>query len=75
MKIIEEFNRTYNISSTIWSYTRECFIYSMLNRALRTQGVEIIIKMESFIRDLQRQIEQLHSQSDNIDSFLIYRGQ
>ncbi|CAF2218503.1 unnamed protein product [Rotaria magnacalcarata] len=40
LKIIDEFNQNYSKPSPIWWYTRECFAYSMLNKALRTQDVE-----------------------------------
>ncbi|CAF1509583.1 unnamed protein product [Rotaria magnacalcarata] len=40
LKIINEFNQNYSKPSPIWWYTRECFAYSMLNKALRTQDVE-----------------------------------
>jgi tetratricopeptide (TPR) repeat protein len=75
LKVIDEFDRDYNKSSSIWWYTRECFIYLMLNKALRTQDVEIIIRMGFFVRDLHQQIEQLYSQSSNLNSFIVYRGQ
>jgi len=74
---INEFERDYDSHSPIWWYTKELFIYSMLNRALRTQDIEIIIKMGFFLRDLHRQIEQLHLQSNDDDdrTFTVYRGQ
>ncbi|CAF3392408.1 unnamed protein product [Rotaria socialis] len=75
LKIIDEFNQNYSKPSPIWWYTRECFAYSMLNKALRTQDVEVIIKMGFFVRDLHQQIEQLHSQTNNQRSFIVYRGQ
>ncbi|CAF4091600.1 unnamed protein product, partial [Rotaria sp. Silwood2] len=65
LHVIDEFERKYDRPSPIWWYTRDCFIYSMLNKALRTQDTEIIIKMGFFLRDLHRQIEQLHSNSKN----------
>ncbi|CAF3434182.1 unnamed protein product [Rotaria socialis] len=75
LKIIDEFKEMYEQHSPIWWYTRECFAYSMLNKALRTQDIEIIIKMSFFIRDLQVQLRQLHSASDNPYSLTVYRGQ
>jgi hypothetical protein len=75
LKIIDEFEEKYPQPSPIWWYTRECFTYLMLNKALRTQDVEIIIKMGFFVRDIHQQIEQLYSQSKNIHSFIVYRGQ
>lgn len=75
LKIVEEFDRNYEKHSPIWWYTRECFIYSMLNKALRTQDIEIIIKMGFFIRDLHVQIEQLHTAIKQRNSLTVYRGQ
>jgi tetratricopeptide (TPR) repeat protein len=75
LAIINEFEETYEQSLSIWWYTRECFVYSMLNKALRTQDIEVIMRMGYFIHDLHRQIEELHSQSDNLHSFTVYRGQ
>ena len=75
LKIIEEFDQNYPDPSPIWWYTRECFVYWMLNKALRIQDVEVIIKMGFFARDLHREIEQLHTQSNHRDCFTVYRGQ
>ncbi|CAF3996541.1 unnamed protein product [Rotaria sp. Silwood2] len=75
LHVIDEFERKYDRPSPIWWYTRDCFIYSMLNKALRTQDTEIIIKMGFFLRDLHRQIEQLHSNSKNRSLLTVYRGQ
>jgi hypothetical protein len=51
----------------------------MLNRALRTMEVDLIIKMGFFVRDLHNHIITLHSKQYNrhhgSDSFTVYRGQ
>ena len=60
LKVIEEFERTYRADKAIWWYTRECFTYQMLNRALRLLEADIIVNMGFFVHDLHRQIEQLH---------------
>jgi tetratricopeptide (TPR) repeat protein len=75
LKFINEFNKTYSSSSAIWWYTRQCFTYTMLNKALRTQDIEIIIKMGFFVRDLHQQIEQLHSKENHQGLLTVYRGQ
>ncbi|CAF5108452.1 unnamed protein product, partial [Rotaria sp. Silwood1] len=62
MKIIDEFQRTYQASKAIWWYTRECFTYKMLNGALRTLNGDIMIRMGFFLCDVHRQIEHLHKQ-------------
>jgi tetratricopeptide (TPR) repeat protein len=76
--VINEFEHDYQSKSAIWWYTRECFTYQMLNRALRTLEADTIIKMGVFIRDLHQQIQQLYQEqvgSYHGKSFIVYRGQ
>lgn len=47
----------------------------MLNRALRTQDIEILIKMGFFVRDLHEHIKKLHSNFDKNQPLTVYRGQ
>ena len=75
LAIIEEFKETYTKATSIWWYTRECFAYSMLNRGLGTQDVEILIRMSFFICDLHRQLEQLHKTIPVDQVLTVYRGQ
>ena len=78
LKVIDDFERDYTPKRAIWWYTRECFIYQMLNRALRLLEADIIVNMGFFVRDLHRQIEQLHrEQVDQYggQTFTLYRGQ
>ncbi|CAF3989882.1 unnamed protein product, partial [Rotaria sp. Silwood1] len=70
LKMINEFAREYrgNLDGNnkpIWWYTRECFAYHMLNRALGTLQVETLFRIGIFIRDLHRNIEKLHSEQSN----------
>ncbi|CAF4740038.1 unnamed protein product [Rotaria sp. Silwood1] len=71
------FKRKYHRKSPIWWYTYECFLYGMLNKALRLLDMEAMIKMGFFIRNLHRQLEQVHKeQSDTYrETFIVYRGQ
>ena len=75
LQIIDEFERDYDQPSPVWWYTRDCFTFSMLNKALRTQDTEVIIKMGFFIRDLHRQIDKLYSEMNKTKTFVVYRGQ
>ena len=61
LKVINEFECDYAAHTPIWWYTRHGFIYLILNEALRTLRVEIIIVMGVFVRDLHQQIVHLHS--------------
>ena len=78
LKVIDEFRRDYRPKEAIWWYTRDSFIYQMLNRALRLLEADIIVNMGFFVHDLHRQIEQLHRQQIiqyNGQIFKLYRGQ
>ncbi|CAF3911197.1 unnamed protein product [Rotaria sp. Silwood2] len=75
LHIINEFERDYNRQSSIWWYTRNCFTYSMINRALKLQDTELIIRMGFFIRDLYEQIEEIYSKIGKQHSLTVYRGQ
>ena len=72
---IDKFEYDYDNQSPIWWYTKELFIYSLLNRALRTQDIEIIIMMGFFIRDLSQQIEKIYLQTRQETNTIVYRGQ
>ncbi|CAF0741720.1 unnamed protein product [Adineta steineri] len=78
LNIVNEFKNNYRSEQAIWWYTRECFTYQMLNRALRTLDADIIINMGFFIRDLHEQLHQLHKQqlpNYHGKPFIVYRGQ
>jgi tetratricopeptide (TPR) repeat protein len=78
LKIIKTFETAYSYRTPVWWYTRESFIYSMLNRALRLFDIEITMKMGFFIRDLHQHIAQLHAEQfseKNRSVFTVYRGQ
>ena len=73
LKIIDEFEETYPDHTPIWWYTRQCFLYVILNRALQTQDIEVIIKMSPFIHDLHRQLEKI--QADGESFLALFRCQ
>ncbi|CAF1082145.1 unnamed protein product [Adineta steineri] len=76
---IEKLEREYHDRRPIWWYTYQYFLCSMLNQALRSMDVDMILRMGFFIKDLYRDIQRLHSvQSDNHqpdETFTVYRGQ
>jgi tetratricopeptide (TPR) repeat protein len=75
---INKFEQEYHLNSPIWWYTSEWFLYSMLNRALRTQEVDTIINFGIFMRDLHQHIKKLYSEqfaSHTAQVFTVYRGQ
>ncbi|CAM4861691.1 unnamed protein product [Rotaria socialis] len=71
------FEREYHQKSPLWCYTRDSFLYGMLNKALRSLDMEVMMKMGFFIRQLHRQLEQLHKEQlcPHKKKFIVYRGQ
>ncbi|CAF3754858.1 unnamed protein product, partial [Rotaria sp. Silwood1] len=74
INIIKEFENDYEKHSPIWWYTRQSFIYEILNKALRTQNIDVLIKMGFFIKDLHHQIQHLYNLQEHC-SMIVYRGQ
>ncbi|CAM4897166.1 unnamed protein product [Rotaria socialis] len=74
---INEFKRNYHQKSAVWWYTKEIFLYGMLNRGLRSLDMEAMSKLGFFIRKLHLQLEQLHKEQSASfkKSFTVYRGQ
>jgi tetratricopeptide (TPR) repeat protein len=79
LKNVDKLKNEYRRHQPMWWYTYDCFLYSMLNRALRVMEVDVIIKMGFFVRDLHSHIASLHSEQYNglnrSSSFTLYRGQ
>ncbi|CAF4007425.1 unnamed protein product [Rotaria sp. Silwood1] len=75
---LDKFENEYFKHLPVWWYTYPCFIFSMLNRALRTLEADTMIKMGFFIRDLHNHITELYSEQlthHQVRPFTVYRGQ
>jgi hypothetical protein len=71
LSIINEFEKNYAPFRAIWWYTRQSFLYRLLNKALRVQNIDLIYLFRFFIRDLHNQL--LTCQCPMI--IHVYRGQ
>ena len=71
IKILEEFEETYSPSRAIWWYTRQSFLYRLLNKALRAQNIDLLYLFRFFIRDIKQQLEDNKCTSP----VRVYRGQ
>jgi hypothetical protein len=71
LKNIQEFERDYSANSALRWYTRPSFLYQVLNKALRTQNIDLLFLFRFFIRDLEQQLEQYQCSIH----IRIYRGQ
>ncbi|CAF2822653.1 unnamed protein product [Rotaria sp. Silwood2] len=73
---ISEFELNYSPKTALRWYTRNCFLFRLVNKSMRTQNIVEIYKYRWFIRDLHEQLSQLHSiQSATLAFSKVYRGQ
>jgi len=79
---IEEFKRTYISEQALHWYTRDSFLYILLNRALRTNDTKLILIFRFFIIDLHKQLAKKYCKpftEENEDYlsaiYYVYRGQ
>ncbi|CAF3006143.1 unnamed protein product, partial [Rotaria sp. Silwood2] len=57
---IDKFQKNYDKNKAIKWYTDECFVYHVLNKALRIFDIETIMKFSFVLRDIHCQIEERH---------------
>ena len=76
---VDKIQNEYHRHQPIWWYTSDCFLYSMVNAALRMMEVNVVIKMGFFVRDLHNHITKLHREQygkqKQLKPFIVYRGQ
>ncbi|CAF3548501.1 unnamed protein product [Rotaria socialis] len=73
---ISEFENTYDPSEAITWYTRNTFLYRMVNKALRTQDHLVVYAFRLFIRNLHMKLNLLQAENKSINNKLVlYRGQ
>ncbi|CAM4789223.1 unnamed protein product [Rotaria magnacalcarata] len=77
MKKIEQFEITYTEDKAIEWYTRDSFVYRLVNKALRTEDVELLYLFRFFIVDLSSQLEHEWQRLYNgkTEILTLYRGQ
>ncbi|CAF1451560.1 unnamed protein product [Rotaria sordida] len=73
LKNIQRFRRTYDAKDAIAWYTDECFLYRLLNRALRTEDIDGLYLFRFYIIDLCKQLEE--ESRKNVGTMTLYRGQ
>ncbi|UJR38559.1 hypothetical protein I4U23_031225 [Adineta vaga] len=73
---INEFDLTYKSDEAIQWYTKECFLYRFINKALRTENVNVLYHFRFYIIDLCKQLdlkfEDLKTKGKNL--IKLYRG-
>jgi tetratricopeptide (TPR) repeat protein len=74
LKKIEEFKKSYSREKAIEWYTDECFLYKLLNKALRTEDIELLYTFRFFIIDLCACIEEEKKNLKDQTIITLYRG-
>ncbi|CAF1178735.1 unnamed protein product [Didymodactylos carnosus] len=76
LDIIEEFDKNYKPSKAIWWYTRECFLFRLLNKGFRVQDIDILFAYRFLITDMYKQLKQTQSETVQLEPVIhVYRGQ
>ena len=68
---VREFEKDYRSDKALWWYTRDSFLYRMLNKALRVQNIDLLFLLRFVIGDIYQQLKQYQHQS----SIRVFRGQ
>ncbi|CAF1009310.1 unnamed protein product [Adineta steineri] len=74
-KKIDKFRKHYRCEQAIEWYTDECFLYKLLNRAIRTEDIELLYSFRFFIIDLCTALERESKKLKSSDILTLYRGQ
>ncbi|CAF1362808.1 unnamed protein product [Adineta steineri] len=74
LKKIEEFQNTYTCNKAIEWYTHDCFLYKLLNKALRTEDIDLLFTFRFFIIDLCSAIEQENQLLKNRGTLTLYQN-
>ena len=71
LNIIKQFDRDYLSDYALWWYTRDSFLYKMLNKALRVQNIHLLFLFRFFIRHVEKQLKKIKCSSP----VCVYRAQ
>ncbi|CAF1155918.1 unnamed protein product [Didymodactylos carnosus] len=77
LALVQEFQDYYEAKDAVFWYTRDSFLYRILNKALREQDIEVLYSIRYYIKDLHRQLSELHAAQRETSSEIetVYRGQ
>jgi hypothetical protein len=77
MKNIADFDNTYRASNAIRWYTSDSFVYKFINKALRTEDMEVLHTFRFFIVDLCTSLAEKHQEMLDLEVDLppvVFRG-
>ena len=74
LTILQQFKESYVPERVLQWYTRDSFLYRILNKALRIQNIKLLFLLQFIIRDLCQQLDKLQRQQKRA-AFHVFRGQ
>ncbi|CAF1280329.1 unnamed protein product [Adineta steineri] len=77
LKLINEFEKCYSREECIRWYTKETFVYKMINKALRTEDIQQLHTFRFYISDLSSTLARQHKKLEESHEEIIttvYRG-
>ncbi|CAM4835623.1 unnamed protein product [Rotaria magnacalcarata] len=75
LELLKEFNEKYSSDNALYWYTKDCFLYHMLNKAIRTKDITVLYQMGVFIHDINQQLEKNYAITKARSSLEVFRGQ
>lgn len=74
LEMVDKFERTYEPSHAINWYTRPSFVAGLVNKALRTEDIDLLYTFRFFIVDLSESIRSLSVAQSTGETYHLYRG-
>ncbi|CAF1575621.1 unnamed protein product, partial [Didymodactylos carnosus] len=74
LQLIGIFEKEYNSKSVISWYTRDCFLYKIINRACRTENIDVLVKFRFILADLHQELNDLYINQSLPRPLTVYRG-
>ncbi|CAF0879609.1 unnamed protein product [Didymodactylos carnosus] len=75
LRLIDEFDERYKSEHAISWYTRDSFLYRIINKALRTENIDALIRLRYFIIDVCTMLKLKHDeQQQQQQKSKVYRG-
>ncbi|CAF1490258.1 unnamed protein product [Rotaria sordida] len=75
IELIDKFENAYTSNRTIDWYTKESFLYKVVNRTFRIDDITLWYPFRCYIIDLCKQLEQVHKEQNIQTNLNLYRGQ
>lgn len=76
---VDLFEQTYNSHNALQWYTRDSFLFRLVNQALRFSNADLMFKLSYFLIDLYAQLDEIHRQAylESREGSIgkVYRGQ